>query len=181
MKYVTFLLAAGCFGPGVLSSAAQAAPQRGAESPEIEYLRRLIAEQQKNPDKVIRSLPATNAPVTPSAATNRTTPEPAKAATPKTATPDRARENTNSIPTPDEAARQKKISEVEARLDEMLRQKEAREKAALTNAASATNNVPAAPLTKRQRLDDLLKKMIDGKITSAEYSEKRAKIVAEPD
>lgn len=181
MKYVTFLLAAGCFALGVVSAPTQAAPQKGAESPEIEYLRRLIAEQQKNPDKVIRSLPTADAPVTPSAATNRTTPEPAKAAAPKTDTPARARENTNAAPTPDEAARQKKISEVEARLDEMLKQKEAREKAALTNAASTTNNVPAAPLTKRQRLDDLLKKMIDGKITGAEYNEKRAKIVAEPD
>ena len=180
MKYVTFLLAAGCFGLGVLASAAQAAPQRGAESPEIEYLRRLIAEQQKNPDKVIRSLPTADAPVTPGAATNRTTQEPAKAATPKTDTPVRARENTNAVPTPDEAARQKKISDVEARLDEMLRQKEAREKAALTN-ANATNNISATPQTKRQRLDVLLKQMIDGKITNPEYNEKRAKIVAEPD
>ena len=101
-------------------------------------------------------------------------------AAPKTDTPVRARENTNAVPTPDEAARQKKISEVEARLDEMLKQKEAREKAALTNAAS-TNKISATPQTKRQRLDDLLKQMIDNKITGAEYNERRAKIVAEPD
>ena len=146
----------------------------------MEYLRRLIAEQQKNPDKVIRSLPTNEPPVTPSAATNRTSPESAKVAAPKTDTPVRARENTNTVPTPDEAARQKKISEVEARLDEMLKQKEAREKAALANAA-ATNNISATPQTKRQRLDDLLKQMIDNKITGAEYNERRAKIVAEPD
>ena len=181
MKYVTFLLAAGCFGLGVVSAAAQAATQRGTESPEIEYLRRLIAEQQKNPDKVIRTLPATSAPVaTNAAALNSTASEPAKAASPKAATPVHARESTNAAPTPDEAARQQKISEVEARLDEMLRQKEAREKAALTN-ATATNNISVTPQTKRQRLDALLKQMIDGKITSSEYNEKRAKIVAEPD
>jgi hypothetical protein len=176
---MTFLLAAGWFALGVTSAAAQASPQKGTDSPEVEYLRRLIAEQQKNPDKVIRSLP-TNAPATPSAATNRVTPESAKTVTPKTDTPVRARENTNAVPAPDEAARQKKISEVEARLDEMLKQKEAREKAALTNDAT-TNNTSATPQTKRQRLDALLKQMIDGKITGAEYNEKRAKIVAEPD
>ena len=181
MKHMTLLLAAGCFGLGVLTSAAQAAPQRGGESPEIEYLRRLIAEQQKNPDKVIRTLPAASAPVaTNAAALNSTASEPAKTAASKAATPVRARESTNAAPTPDEAARQQKISEVEARLDEMLRQKEAREKAALTN-ATATNNISATPQTKRQRLDALLKQMIDGKITNAEYNEKRAKIVAEPD
>src|SRR5882672_3896674 len=181
MKQMTLLLAAGCFALRVVSASAQASPQKGTESPEIEYLRRLIAEQRKNPDKVIRTLSATSAPVaTNVAVVNRTAPEPAKADLPKTGVPVRAREGTNAAPTPDEAARQKKISDVEARLDEMLRQKEAREKTALTNAA-ATNSISATPQTKRQRLDALLKQMIDGKITSAEYNEKRAKIVAEPD
>ena len=106
---MTLLHAAGWFALGVASAAAQTAPQKGGESPEIEYLRRLIAEQQKNPDKVIRSLPTVEAPVTPSAATNRAAPESAKTAAPKTATPVRARENTNAIPTPDEPARQKKF------------------------------------------------------------------------
>jgi hypothetical protein len=175
------LFTVGGFGLGAASAAAQAAPQKGGESPEIEYLRRLIAEQQKNPDKVIRSLPTNEPPVTPKAAPPaRPAPEPAKAASPKAAEPVRARETTKAAPTPDEAARQKKISDVEARLDEMLKQKEAREKAALTNAAT-TNNISATPLTKRQRLDDLLKQMIDSKITGAEYNERRAKIVAEPD
>lgn len=181
MKRMTFLFVTGCFALSTVSAAAQASPQRSTDSPEIEYLRRLIAEQQKNPDKVIRSLPATNAPVTASpAATNRAASEPPRAA-PTAPTPIRARENTNATPTPVEATRQQKISEVEARLDEMLKQKEAREKAALTNATAATNNIPATPQTKRQRLDALLKQMIDGKITGAEYTEKRAKIVAEPD
>lgn len=175
MKLMMLLLAVGGFGLGAASAAAQATPQKGGESPEVEYLRRLIAEQQKNPDKVIRSLPTNEPPVTP-----RPAPEPAKAAAPKSAEPVRARDTTKAAPTPDEAARQKTISDVEARLDEMLKQKEAREKAALTNAA-ATNSISATPQTKRQRLDDLLKQMIDGKITGAEYNERRAKVVAEPD
>lgn len=179
---MTFLLAAGCFALSVVSAPTQAAPQKGTESPEMEYLRRLIAEQQKNPDKILRVLPYTNTAIaTHTAATNRTAPEPARAASPKMATPVRAREDTNAVAPPAEAARQQKISEVEARLDEMLRQKEARDKAALTNAAASTNNIPATPQTKRQRLDALLKQMIDGKITGAEYNEKRARIVAEPD
>jgi len=72
---------------------------------------------------------------------------------------------------------QKKLSEVEARLEEMERQKAAREKAALTNPAPA--NTPA--MTKRQKLDALLKDMIEGKISEADYNGKRAKLIAEPD
>lgn len=186
MKLMTMLLAAGWLALGAASAATQSPPARGTESPEIEYLRRLIAEQQKNPDKIIRTLPATNAPAsTNTAPPRRPAPAPAKTEPPKTesprtAVPARASETTDAVPTSEEAARQKKISEVEARLDEMLRQKEAREKAALTN-ATTTNKVSATPQSKRQRLDDLLKQMIDGKITGAEYNEKRARIVAEPD
>jgi hypothetical protein len=178
MKPMMFLLAATCFTLGAVSAAT---PPKGADSPEVEYLRRLIAEQQKNPDKIIRTLPATNAPAaTNAAAARKEPPAAATAESPKSAPPPGARATTDNAPTPEEAARQKKISEVEARLDEMLRQKEAREKAALTNAA-ATNQTSATPLTKRQRLDDLLRQMIDGKITAAEYSQRREKIIAEPD
>jgi hypothetical protein len=73
----------------------------------------------------------------------------------------------------------KKISEVEARLEQMERQKAAREKAALTNAAPTTTNAPA--MTKRQKLDALLKEMIEGKVSEADYNAKRAKLIAEPD
>jgi len=68
-------------------------------------------------------------------------------------------------------------------MDELLRLKAAREQAALTNAlaASATNSAAAAPKTKRQRLDELLKLYIENKIPEAEYNEKRSKIIAEPD
>jgi len=180
MKRQTLILVTASF---TLSACLATAQQKGADSPEMEYLRRLIAEQQKNPDKIIRVVPKTNAPtVVNTASTNRpaTAPETAKTAPSKSATPVRARENTNAAPPNAEAAQQKKISEVETRLDEMIKQKEAREKAAVS-AAPATNAASAAPLTKRQRLDALLKEMIDGKISGTEYNERRTKIIAEPD
>jgi len=76
---------------------------------------------------------------------------------------------------PEHAAQQKKISDAEGKVDELMRRKAQRDQTA-TNAAPA-----AAQLTKRQRLDALLRQMIDGKITNAEYQDKREKIVAEPD
>lgn len=76
--------------------------------------------------------------------------------------------------TADQAA----ISEVEKKMDELLRLKAAREQATNTaNNATSAN----APKTKRQKLDDLLKQLIEGKITDAEYKEKREKVIAEPD
>ena len=88
---------------------------------------------------------------------------------------------TSPAPPTEPTPQQTKISEVEARIDQMLRQKEAREKAALTNAASAaTNNIPAGPQTKRQRMDALLRQFIDGTLPEAEYNTRRAKILAEP-
>ena len=59
----------------------------------------------------------------------------------------------------------------------MIRQKEARESASKTNAPPATG----AKLTKRQRLDYLLRQLIDGKLSDAEYKKEREKILAEPE
>ena len=184
MKRNTFLVVASCLTMCVLTLIAQAAPQDSADSPEMQYLRRLIAEQQKNPDKILRTLPPTN-----STTLNRTKPAatPVKTTTPASpALPVKVREaSEKSKPVPAaeaaEAARKQKISEVETRLDEIARQKAAREKAALTNAAPENNSIPVTPQTRRQRLDGLLKQMIDGKISGAEYSEKREKILAEAD
>src|SRR6185436_16902983 len=92
---------------------------------------------------------------------------PASAANPSAPVP------TTAGPTPQQA----KISEVEARIDQMLQQKEAREKAALTNAVSATNNIPVGPQTKRQRMDALLRQFVEGTLPEAEYNAKRAKIL----
>ena len=51
-----------------------------------------------------------------------------------------------------------------------------------TNVAnSATNTLAAGPKTQRQKLDDLLRLYIDGKITDAEYKERREKVIGEPD
>ena len=75
----------------------------------------------------------------------------------------------------------KSVSEVESKLEEMLRLKEARDKAALTNAVAGTNAAPAGPMTKRQKLDAILKQYVNGQISEADYNAKRAKIVAEPD
>jgi len=86
--------------------------------------------------------------------------------------------NPSAAPAP--AAAPKTVSEVESKLEEMLRLKEARDRAALTNAASSTNASPAEAQTKRQRLDAILRQLVNGQITEADYNAKRAKIVAEP-
>ena len=79
------------------------------------------------------------------------------------------------------AGQPKTVSEVESKLEEMLRLKEARDKAALTNALATTNAAPAGAMTKRQKLDAILKQYVNGQISEADYNAKRAKIVAEPD
>jgi hypothetical protein len=86
---------------------------------------------------------------------------------------------TDAAPQPGAAS----LTEVENKMDELLRLKEARDAAAATNASppAATNSAAAAPKTKRERLNDLLRQVVDGKITDAEYKEKRSKIVSEPD
>jgi hypothetical protein len=109
---------------------------------------------------------------------------PATLAVPQQAKPAKTAAPTAAAPTPavtpEVNPQQSKISEVEARIDEMIRQKAAREKAALTNAAANTNNVPSGPQTKRQRLDGLLKQYVEGALSEADYKEKRGKILAEP-
>ena len=66
------------------------------------------------------------------------------------------------------------IVDVEVRIRELEKLKEAREKG--TNAPAAT-----VPKTKREKLDALLKQFVDGKISDAEYKEQRGKIIAGPD
>jgi hypothetical protein len=67
------------------------------------------------------------------------------------------------------------VTEVEKKLDELIRAQAEREKAA-TNAPPPTTG----PKTKRQRLDDLLKQLIDGKISDEDYKTQRQKILNEP-
>lgn len=66
------------------------------------------------------------------------------------------------------------ITDVESKIRELEKAKEAREKA--TNAPTG-----GAPKTKREKLDALLKQFVEGKISDAEYKERRAKLIAEPD
>jgi len=76
------------------------------------------------------------------------------------------------------------LSELEKKMDELLRLKAARENGAATNGVSKAPTsaaIPPAPKTKRERLDALLKLYIDGKIPEADYKDKRAKLIAEPD
>ena len=76
------------------------------------------------------------------------------------------------------AAEDKKITEVEAKFDDLIQKKAEREKSAQ---AAVTNAPAAAPKTKREKLDALLKALIDGKLTEKDYNEQRAKIVSEPE
>ena len=66
------------------------------------------------------------------------------------------------------------ITDVETKIRELEKAKEAREKG--TNAPTA-----GAPKTKREKLDALLKQFLEGKVSDAEYKEQRAKLIAEPD
>ena len=66
------------------------------------------------------------------------------------------------------------ITDVESKIQALEKAKQARE--AVSNAPAA-----AAPKTKREKLDALLKQFVDGKISDAEYKQQRAKLIAEPD
>lgn len=80
---------------------------------------------------------------------------------------------------PDEAPEHKALSDVEAKIDEILAKRQAQIQAAKTN--TATNAVPAGPMTRRQKLDALLRDLIQGKLTEQEYNAQREKVLAQPD
>ena len=68
------------------------------------------------------------------------------------------------------------IVDVESKIRELEKLKEAREKSGATNTPSVT-----APKTKREKLDVLLKQFVEGKISEADYKAQRGKLIAEPD
>jgi hypothetical protein len=70
------------------------------------------------------------------------------------------------------------LQDVETKLDELIRLKQAREQ---TNATAVSTNAPATLKSKRERLDDALRLYIQGKLSDAEYKDRRGKILAEPD
>ena len=80
-------------------------------------------------------------------------------------------------PPPLSPAAQSQFSEVEKKMDELMRLKAEREQSQ-TNTPAATT---AQPKTKRERLDDLLRQLVAGKITETQYKEQREKVVAGPD
>lgn len=83
---------------------------------------------------------------------------------------------TNAVATPEGRTAPAAMTDVEKKLDELIRAQDAREKAA-TNVPSAVTG----PKTKRQKLDDLLKRLIENKVSEEDYKAERQKILAEPD
>lgn len=81
--------------------------------------------------------------------------------------------NATSLPPPADPAA---VTDVEKKLDDLIRAQAEREKAS-TNRVST----PTGPKTKRQKLDDLLKQLVEGKISDEDYKTQRAKVLAEPD
>ncbi|HXG48681.1 MAG TPA: hypothetical protein VNO52_13735 [Methylomirabilota bacterium] len=122
--------------------------------------------------------PATNIPAPASVVAAATpaakAPAPAPPAKPAQAPPP----STSAEANPED----KKLAEVEAKFDELLKKKADREKTARqATQPPPTNAPPARALTKRDKLDALLKDLIDGKLTEADYNAKRAKVIAEPE
>ncbi len=203
-------IALGLAGAALIATAGAQSPARTNQvNPEaVEMLRKLIEQQKAQPDRILR-VPATftNAPAPAptavpetkrrkkeSSTSSKTNTAPAAVAKPAkekkeaavakpTAAPAPATP-TQAIapaPAPVPTAEQKKLSDVEQRIDDLVRQKEARDKAVQAGGNSKTNATPAGPLTKRQKLDALLKDYIDGRVSEADYHARRAKLVAEPD
>lgn len=145
------------------TAVATAAPAQGGLSfAEMEqmYLDGKISAKQFQKYLQERKIP----PVTTKEATDATAPgTPPRAPAPPAAQP--------------AAPGQGAVSDVEKRLDDLLRAKTEREKAATNTVSSAQTGAK----TKRQRLDDLLRQLIEGKISDDEYRKQREKIIAEPD
>ena len=153
----------------------QAAAKPGKKEPTLAEMQRKYLEGKINArdyEKFVRSHPAqpanplvVPAPQSPSpaAVVNK---EPAPAVATKAVAP--------AAPA-DKAARTKAIAEAEAKLEELAALKAAREKEATNGPAPAP-----APKTKRDRLDEVLRLFVGGKISEDEYKEQRSKILAEP-
>ena len=132
---------------------------------ERQFLNGKLSERQYR--KALADLESANTPANATAAKPKPDPAPAKGAS----------RVPTSVAAPQPTVRQQKVSEVESRIDEMIRLKEARELAAQTNATT----VPTGPLSKRQRMDFLLKQVVEGRISDQEYKKERDKILAEPE
>ena len=92
---------------------------------------------------------------------------------------------TEPLPDPagvtNETANAAVIQDVETKIDELIRLKQAREQTTNTSVtATNTNTNTPSGVTKRQRLDSALRLHIEGKLSDAEYKQLREKILLEP-
>jgi hypothetical protein len=71
------------------------------------------------------------------------------------------------------------IQDVETKIDELIRLKQAREQTTNTGVTATNTNRPSG-VTKRQRLDSALRLHIEGKLSDVEYKQLREKILLEP-
>jgi len=147
---------------------------------ERQFLERRLSERQYR--KALADLERANTAPLPVNAREKAAPEtnsPKVTSSPKTSTRGILPPSEPAAPAtpPKPTVKQQKVSEVETKLDEMIRQKQAREQGAQTNSVPA----PGAKATKRERLDFLLKQRIDGKITNEEYKKQWEKILTEPE
>jgi hypothetical protein len=71
------------------------------------------------------------------------------------------------------------IQDVETKIDELIRLKQAREQTNNTS-VTTTNTITPSGVTKRQRLDSALRLHIEGKLSDTEYKQLREKILLEP-
>ena len=90
---------------------------------------------------------------------------------------------TEPLPDPagvtNETANAAVIQDVETKIDELIRLKQAREQTTNTSVTATNTNTPSG-VTKRQRLDSALRLHIEGKLSDAEYKQLREKILLEP-
>lgn len=168
----------------VTKPAAPAATPRSAAAAELE--RRYLAGKMslRDYEKALARLKLqppglTNATANAPARSAPTIASSPKAKSPKASSgPPPALEPAFPTPPPQSTERQRKISEVESRLDDMIRAKEARERTAQTN---EVKTAPGQKLTKREQLDFLLRQVVQGKLSDEEYKKERERILAEPD
>lgn len=145
------------------ADAAKASSQSAAAALERQFLEGKLSARQYQ--KALAALERGNKP-------------PGIAASPKVSPrPPPALEPAIPTPPPKQTEKQKKVSDVESKLDAMIKEKEARDRAAQTNAPAA----PGPQATKRERLDFLLKQVVAGKLSDEEYKKEREKILAQPD
>ncbi|HXJ75738.1 MAG TPA: hypothetical protein VNM37_22970, partial [Candidatus Dormibacteraeota bacterium] len=134
---------------------------------EQERRQALAAARVSKPEPTVtKSSPAPPNAKPPSAPTSTAKPAAPGASTatlPSKAVPTAAAASAASAPTNNAnqtseavSPEQKKLTEVESRIDEMMRLKAQRDKAATNAVGNAASKTPPGPLTKRQRLDALL-------------------------